>query len=626
MPLESIAGAEHRAGDSLPPSRPGACARGALCALAVALITIALVADAVAQPASTPAPAREAQALYDEVFEWTLREFPEIATFVGDPRYADRLADQSAAAVERRREQRGKFLDRAQRIDAAALEPVDRVSLRLLRHQLEQGVALDRLCAPLPCSHGESWSPVTQFNGIQFDLPRLVGATRLASVRDYEAYLARLDAVPSLIDQLIARMETAMKLGWMPAQVAIARVPGQLDAQLDPDPAKSPEYAPFLKFPADIPPPERERLAAAGRRAIATAVIPAFRRLRDFYEQRYLPAAAKNIAASSLPPGLRYYEARLQLFTTTRLTAREIHELGLGEVARVGKEMDATVAAAGFAGTRAEFQRSINADPRFFYTRAEDMLAGYRDIAKRADAEMPRLFAQLPRLPYGIRAMRPEEGDNAEHYVRGSAEAGRAGYFEANVNSLSRRPKWTMETLLLHEAVPGHHLQIARAQELGELPRFRRNAFFVAFSEGWALYAESLGYEMGFYQDPYSKFGNLASEMHRAARLVVDTGIHAFGWSRDRAIGYLVDEAALTPEFATAEVDRYIVTPGQATAYKVGELRIKALRAKARAELGAAFDLRRFHNAVIDHGAVPLDVLDEQIADWIAAEKARGTK
>ena len=353
------------------------------------------------------------------------------------------------------------------------------------------------------------------------------------------------------------------------------------------------------------------------------AVVPAFRKLREFYDKRYLPVAATDIAASALPAGSRYYEARLAFYTTTKLSPREIHDLGLAEVARIGKAMDETVAAAGFKGTRAEFQSFLNKDPQFFYTRADDMLEGYRDIAKRADAVLPGFFAVLPRLPYGVRAMRPEEGDNAEHYVRGSPEAGRAGYFEANVNSLSSRPKWRMETLVLHEAVPGHHLQIARAQELAELPPFRRNGFFVAFSEGWALYAESLGHEMGFYANPYSKYGNLAAEMHRAARLVVDTGLHAFGWTRERAIAYLVDNAALTPEFAVAEVDRYIVTPGQATAYKIGELRIKALRAKARAELGPAFDLRRFHNAVIDHGALPLDVLDDQVTEWIAAEKAR---
>jgi uncharacterized protein (DUF885 family) len=578
-----------------------------------------------ARAQSTPGrdAAAQAHALFDEYWQWALREYPEIATFVGDHRYDDRLSDQSAAAVERRRTMRAEFLSRAAAIDAAALSPTDRVSLRVLRYQLDRAVALDRLCAPLPCNFNDSWSPVTQMDGPQFDMPQLMSATRFASVRDYEAYLMRLDALPVQIDQLIALMETGMKLGWMPAKVAIARVPGQLDAQLDPDPEKNPEYKPFLQFPADIAAADRERLAAAGRRAIKDRVIPAFRRLRDFYDQRYLPAASSSIASSSLPPGLSYYEAWLAVFTTTRMSAKEIHDLGLSEVARIGREMDAAMAATGFKGTRAEFQKSINTDPRFLYTNAEDMLAGYRDIAKRADAQLPRLFAELPRLPYGIRAMRPEEGDNAEHYTRGAEDGSRAGYFEANVNSLSRRPKWTMETLLLHETVPGHHLQIARAQEMKNLPDFRRNGFFVAYGEGWALYAESLGYEMGFYTDPYSKFGNLSAEMHRAARLVVDTGIHAFGWTREQAISYLEDNAALTPESATAEIDRYIVGPGQATAYKIGELKIKALRARARNELGDKFDLRRFHNAVIDNGSVPLDVLEEQIGEWIAAERAR---
>src|SRR5215472_4359205 len=578
---------------------------------------------AVAQTVVSDSPAARARALFDAYWQWTLREYPEIATQLGDHRYDDRLADQSAAAVERRRAARVEFLDRVSKIDAESLPPADRVSVRVMRYQLEQAVALDKICAPLSCAVGDFWSPVTQFYGPQFSLPQLVLATRFATVRDYEAYLKRLDALPTQVDQLIARMETGMTLGWMPAKIAIARVPSQLDAQLGPDPSKSPEYKPFLSFPADIAPSDRERLAAAGQRAIKEKVIPAFRRLRDFYETRYLPAAASSIAASALPPGPRYYDARLATYTTTRLSAKEIHELGLAEVARISKEMDATVAAAGFKGTRAEFQRWLNADSQFIYTKAEDMLAGYRDIAKRADAQLPRLFAELPRLPYGIRAMLTEEGDNAEHYTRGAADGSRAGYFEANVNSLATRPKWHMETLLLHEAVPGHHLQIARAQEMRDLPDFRRNGFFVAYSEGWGLYAESLGYEMGFYTDPYAKFGNLSAEMHRAARLVVDTGIHAFGWTREQAITYLEDNAGLTHEFAVAEVDRYIVLPGQATSYKIGELRIKALRAKAQAELGDRFDLRRFHNALIDNGAVPLDVLDHLINEWIVAERER---
>ena len=596
----------------------------AIAAIALAGAIVSLpAAPTFAQAAAAKAPANDARALFDDYWQWVMREVPEFATSLGDQRYDDRLTDQSAAAVERRRSMRAEFLARANKVDAAALDPADRVSLRIFRYQLEQSAAQDKLCAPVSCGFDGFWSPVTQFFGPQFSLPQLVSATRFATTKDYENYLKRLDALPTQIGELIARMETGMKLGWMPSKVAIARVPGQLDAQLDPDPVKSPEYAPFLKFPADISAADRERLVAAGRQAIKDKVIPAFQRLRDFYAQRYLPAASEDIAASSLPPGIRYYESRLASNTTTKMSAKEIHEVGLAEVARIGKEMDATAASAGFKGTRAEFQKSIGTDPQFIYTKAEDMLAGYRDIAKRADAMLPGLFAELPRLPYGIRPMRPEEGENAEHYIRGASDGSRPGYFEANVRALSRRPKWAMETLLLHEAVPGHHLQIARAQEMKNLPDFRRSAFFTAYGEGWALYAEGLGYEMGFYTDPYSKYGNLAAEMHRAARLVVDTGIHAFGWSRERAIAYLQDNAALSPEFAIAEIDRYIVMPGQATAYKIGELKIKALRAKARAELGERFDIRRFHNAVIDDGAVPLDVLDQQITDWIAAERAR---
>jgi uncharacterized protein (DUF885 family) len=569
------------------------------------------------------APAAGVRALFDEYWQWTLREFPELATFVGDHRYDDRLTDQSPAALARRRETRVDFLERLRKVNAGTLSPSDRVSLRVLLYQVDEAVAFDALCAPMTCEFGGFAAPVTQFYGPQFDIPNLVNATRFSTVRDYEAYLVRLEGLAALTDQIIVRMETGMKLGWMPARVAITRVPQQFDAQIASDPTRSPEYKPFAAFPPNIGAADRERLSAKGRQTINDRVIPAFRRLRDFYVERYLPAANSSIASSSLPPGMRYYEARLARTTSTRMSPKDIHALGLDEVARIGKEMDAIVVATGFKGTRVEFQQSINSDPRFFYSNSDELLAGYRDIAKRADAELPRFFAELPRLPYGVRAMLTEEGDNAEHYIQGASDGSRAGYFEANVNTLSHRPKWSMETLLLHEAVPGHHLQIARAQELKKLPEFRQNSFFVAYTEGWALYAESLGDEMGFYRDPYSKFGNLSSEMHRAARLVVDTGIHAFGWTRDQAIRYLMDNAALTPEFATAEVDRYIVIPGQATGYKVGEIRIKALRARARKELGDKFDLRRFHNAVIDDGAVPLDVLEEQISEWIDAERQK---
>jgi uncharacterized protein (DUF885 family) len=571
--------------------------------------------------AKPPAPTAAAHALFDEYWEWQLREYPGFATHVGDHRYDDRMTDESPAAVARRKAFYPAFLRRLDRVDGDALSPGDRTSLAVLKYVVGQRIAVDRLYGAAPFAGPGGFAPVTQMHGIHLDLPELVTATRFASVADYENYLKRLRAVPATIGHLIERMQRALDAGWVLPRVAVERVPAQLDAQAHPDPEKSPEYAPFRAFPADVAPAERERLALAAREVIRDEVIPAFRSLKTFYETRYLPRARDSVGASLLPAGPAYYQAMVAQATSGNLTPKEIHEIGLAEVARIGARMDEVMRETGFAGTRAEFRQFLLTDPRFFYTDRDAMLAGYRDIAKRADAELPRLFATLPRQPYGIRAMRPEEGDNSEHYTSGAADGSRAGFFEANTNNLRTRPKWVMETLLLHEAVPGHHLQTARAQELADLPRFRRNLWFTAYGEGWALYAEGLGYEMGFYQDPYQKFGNLSLEMRRACRLVVDTGLHAFGWTRERAIDYMAANAGEARELEVAEVDRYIVWPGQATAYKVGELRIRALRARARAALGERFDLRRFHNVVIDSGAVPLAVLEANVDDWIVAER-----
>lgn len=597
--------------------------------LRAAVIALFVLVFAQALPAAEPAPVAlsagaQAAALFDEYWEWVLREYPDAATlFFGDHRYDDRLRDESAAAVRARNAAQAQFADRAARIDAAQLTPQERVSLRVLRFRLDHALAINRLHGALPSGAFDSWAPVTQMSGIHLDLPQLGQAARFRSVSDYEMWLRRLDAVPASVANLIARMQAAHDAGWMPSRVAVVRVPQQLDMQVVADPRKSPEYEPFNRFAADIAPADRERLAHAAERVIADKVVPAFRSLKAFYEATYLPGAVEQRSASSLPAGPAYYQAWLDWNTTTEMTPQQIHDLGLAEVARIGAQMDAAVAATGYRGTRSEFQRFISTDPQFFFTRADDMLAAYRDIAKRADAALPALFDELPRQAYGVRAMRPEEGNNAEHYLPGAADGSRPGWFEANTNDLKTRTKWTMETLLLHEAVPGHHLQGARAQELKNLPAFRRHAWFTAYGEGWALYAESLGDEMGFYTDPYQKFGNLSFEMLRACRLVVDTGLHAFGWTRQRAIDYMVTHSGLTREDVTAEVDRYLVWPGQATAYKIGELKIKALRAKAKAALGERFDLRRFHNALIDNGALPLAVLEQQIDEWIDLEKAR---
>jgi uncharacterized protein (DUF885 family) len=591
-------------------------------ALAAALSGLAMGAE---RGKATPA-AVAPHALFDEYWEWVLREYPAYATFLGDHRYDDRVTDQSPDAVTRCKAFYSAILRRLDRVDGKRLSAEDRASLEVLKFTLERQIAINTLFGSAPFSSFDDWAPVTQMNGIHLDLPQLVKATRFTSVKDYENYLKRLDAVPVIVHHLIGRMEIALAGGWVLPKIAIARVPQQLEAQTDPDPENSPEYAPFKSLPADFAPADRERLASAGRQVFRDQVIPAFRSLKAFYEERYLPGARGGIGVSELSAGLPYYQALLAEATSTELTPRQIHDLGLQEVARIGARMDAVMRDTGFKGTRAEFRQFLVTDPRFFFTEPEAMLAGYRDIAKRADAELPTLFAQLPRQPYGIRAMRPEEGDNAEHYTLGAADGSRAGYFEANTNNLKTRPKWSMETTLLHEAVPGHDLQIARAQELSNLPQFRRYLGFTAYAEGWALYAESLGDEMGFYKDPYQKFGNLSDELLRACRLVVDTGIHAFGWTREQAIDYMVANSGGTLEVATNEVDRYIVWPGQATAYKVGELKIKALRAKAHAALGEGFDLRRFHKVVLDGGSVPLSVLEANVDAWIAAERNGGKK
>ncbi len=564
------------------------------------------------------------QALFDREFNNDLQEDPEFSTFIGIDTYNDRLRDRSPQAIARRKTHVKSVLAELATFDPAKLSTQDRVSLAMKTSDLRRIDSLSAIYGELPFGDGnDSWLQLTPSGGLHIGFQDLVKATPFRNVRDYENYLKRLEALPLALQQSTATMEAGMKSGWMPPRVAMLRVPAQIATLTGADVTTSTLYAPFRKFPATVGPDDQKRLAAAGEKALKERVQPAFDALRQFVETRYLPASRTHLGASKLPAGRRYYDFMVASMTTTTMTAEEVHAVGLAEVARIRGEMDKVIASTGYKGSFAEFVQSIKSDPRFFHTSAEDMLMHYRDIAKRADAELPKLFAELPRLPYGVRPMEPYEGDNAEHYTRGTLDGSRAGFFEANTNNLQRRSKYDMEAVLLHEAVPGHHLQIARQQELQGLPQFRRAAFYVAFGEGWALYAESLGTEMGMYRDPYTKFGQLSAEMWRACRLVVDTGLHAFDWTRDRSIRYRVDNAAIQESAAIAETDRYILNPGQALGYKIGELKIKALRAKATQALGDKFDLRRFHNAVIDEGAMPLTLLETRIDAWIGSEKAR---
>lgn len=584
--------------------------------LAAALIFCA----AGAALAAEPPPNKALHALFEREFRIGLEEFPERATFLGVEGYDHRFTDRSPQAISRRKARVPRVIAELQRFDPARLNEQDRVSREVALADLRLAADEDALYGTLPFGAQDGWMRASTMNGPQLGIAFLVKATRFRGAADYENYLRRLEAAPRALDQEIDVLRAGMKSGWMPPRAAMERVPAMFDVFAGADVTATPMWRPFAEFPRGIAEADRTRFADAGRRVLAEKVHPAFARLKRFLETEYLPACRKELSASRLPAGPDYYALRIREATTTRLAAEEIHRTGLAEVARIRAEMDEVVRATGFKGSFAEFLEFINTDPQFFFTRPDDRLRAYRDIAKRADAELPPLFAELPRIPYGIRPMEAYEGDNSDHYSGPAMDGSRAGFFAANTNKLENRPSWEMEATLLHEAVPGHHLQIARAMELKDLPRFRRAGGYGAYSEGWALYAESLGYDMGFYKDPYQRFGRLSLEILRAVRLVIDTGLHARDWSREQAIAYFVDNGAGNADYAAAEVDRYIVLPAQALGYKIGELRIKALRDKARAALGSRFDLRRFHNAVLDDGALPLDVLEARIDQWIARQ------
>lgn len=583
-------------------------------ALLVALSALPILGLAAAVPTKTEV-SKELHRFFEEEWEWRLKEFPELATYQGDPRYNDRLTDRSFEAIEARKKRTQDALARLSKISRSSLSEEDRLSYDLYRRELDIAIAGDRFPTEL--------LPITQQSGIHQDFAILSTVTPFRNAKDYRDYLARLNAFPRAIGQTIALMERGREKGWTLPADPIRGVPAAIQAQLHDSPEKSIHWQPFEKFPEEVPEAERERLRAEGRRAIAEAVIPAYRKLHAYFVETYQRAARKEVGAWALPDGEAYYAYEIELQTTTGRTAKEIHEIGLTEVARIRKQMEEIIRRVGFKGTFLEFLQFLRTDPRFYYTDAGDLLLGYRDICKRLDAELPRLFGTLPRLTYGVIPTPEFEAPTSTtaYYREGSREANRPGYFVANTYKLETRPKYEMEALTIHEAVPGHHLQVALAQELEGLPKFRRFGGPTAFLEGWGLYSESLGDEMGFYKDPYSKFGQLTYEMWRAVRLVVDTGMHAMKWDRQRAIDYFKANAAKTEHDIEVEIDRYIVWPGQALAYKIGELKIKELRARAKKELGEGFDIRQFHDAVLLSGALPLDILEARIDAWIASAK-----
>ncbi|MEK8053169.1 DUF885 domain-containing protein [Ideonella sp. DXS22W] len=593
-----------------------ALALGTLPALAPGLTQAQAALPATGGATRATPGAQALHTLFARHWDETARQSPESATYRGDHRFNDRWADVSPAADAARQARNAAWLAEARAIAPEALSATDRTSRAMFIHNLE---AQQRIAA------FEGWRTLSlgALFGLQQLLASVLQQMPIDTPEQRAQLLARLAAWPQRMAQEIARLERGIALGWVSPRPVLERVLAQLDRQIGTPLRQGPFFEPFSRRTPVLSEGQAQVFQAAGEVAITAHVLPAMRRLRDFVAGPYLAAAPAAGGLARQAGGAPVYADLVRQATTTALTPQQIHDTGLAEMARLHAQFRQLMAQMDLKGSFAEAVAALNAPDQFFAS-PEAMLEGYRAVAKRLDPEMPRLFAELPRTPYGIRAMPDHLGPGAaDNYTGPPADGSGPGWYNANVLAFARRPRWALPTLVAHETVPGHHLQVARARELDGLPAFRRQGGYTAFVEGWGLYAERLMDETGFYTTPQQRWGFLQAQAFRAARLVVDTGLHAFGWSREQAIAYMVDHVGESPVFMTAEVDRYLSQPGQALAYMVGQLHILALRDQARQALGAGFDLRRFNNAVIDQGALPLDVLSTQIADWTAAERTR---
>lgn len=594
---------------------------GATLGLAASLLTGCASPPPAASPNPPSAGATDDRtalhALFDSAWEADLRRHPEAATYRGDHRYGDRWTDASPQAEAAEWAAKRADLARAQAIKPAGLSPVDRVSREVFIDGMETELRFEPLVGYRRMSIGA-------MGGFQNDLADLLRMSPVRSVAEAEQILTRLAAYPVRVDQELVRLREGMALGWVPARPVLERALASLDAQLAPEGEASPYYLPFTLLGDGIPPEARTALQARARAVIDAAVLPAQRRLRAFIAGDYLARAPARGGLSTYPGGAAVYAAAVAEQTTTTLSPNEIHAIGLREVARLHGEIRQVMQQMGWSGDFASFAAHMNTDPRYLHPSPEALLAHYKALAKRIEAGLPALFERLPRAPLGIRPMPAFSGpDRAEYYDPPPMDGSAPGWFNANAQGYRTRPIWGQATLTAHEGMPGHHLQVARAIDLGALPAFRRNAWYVAYGEGWALYAETLGDTLGLYADPASRYGHLQSLMFRAMRLVVDTGLHAKGWSREQAIDAMVAETGDDRDGIAAEVDRYLSWPGQALGYMIGKLKIDELRDRARQRLGPRFDIRRFHSVVLDNGAVPLVVLERLVDEWITAEAAR---
>jgi uncharacterized protein (DUF885 family) len=572
---------------------------------------------------------RKFRAYLDNDWKLWMQQYPEMATSVGFPGQNRRWCDDSREGLEERIKHLHESLSELKAISRDALPAGEQFNYDLYRESLERTVeGLQYGDEPLPFRNvvpGNFWMPITQMGGVQQGIASTLAAMPHKSVPEYEDILARLEGIPKNVEQNLALLQEGLKKGYTPPKLMLRDVPKQFADLIPADPLASPLLQPFTEFPAGFSEADRARLTQRAKRMYADSIRPAFQKLHDYFTSTYLPACRESIAATALPNGAADYAFHVRWQTTTNLTPQQIHETGLSEVKRIRAEMDKVIASIGFKGSFHGFTEFLRTDSRFFYDQPQDLVNGYRIVTKKIDPELAHLFGKLPRLPYGVCVI-PEfkaPSQTTAYYQQGAPSAGRPGCYFVNTYSLHARPKWEMEALSLHESVPGHHLQISLAQELENVPEFRKHLGYSAFVEGWALYCESLGEELGLYKDPYSKFGQLSYEMWRALRLVVDTGMHSMGWTRDQAIQLFKDHTGKTDQDIIVEVDRYIVWPGQALAYKLGQLKIRQLRTEAERKLGAKFDIRKFHDALLENGAVPLNVLEAHMKRWTEEQAGR---
>lgn len=553
------------------------------------------------------------ETLFADHREAWMRWDPLNATLCGDHRFDDQLPRANEESFADWLTQLNGFQARWKAIDRAGLQAANRLNYDVFARMLENEIS--------ELSFHAYRLPISKAGGFHIFYPDLPLLTTFANLKDYENYITRLEGLQRFFDENIGLMRAGLKTGFVPPRVTLEGVDRSLEDQIVDDPSQSVFFGPFKHLPESISGVEQEQLIDLAQHAIIQSVTPAYQALLKFVSEEYLPQARQSIAATDLPDGRDFYRSRIRYYTTLDLSPEEVHKVGQNEVRRIRLEMDEVIHETGFTGDFKAFLEFLRNDPRFYAETPESLLKATAYLLKRIDGELPRLFKTLPRLPYGIRAV-PDfsaPGQTAAYYMPGTGDGTKAGVYYVNTYDLKSRPLYEIEALSLHEAVPGHHLQIALQQELTDLPNFRRFYSFTSFVEGWALYAERLGLEMGFYNDPYSNFARLAYEMWRACRLLVDTGMHALGWTRQQAIDFMAANTSSTLLNITNEVDRYIAWPGQALAYKMGELKIRELRRRAEQKQGIKFNLREFHDVVLLGGALPLDVLESRVDEWLAA-------